>query len=208
MNNTATAETLQLDEQDALREVANIAMGQAGSVLAQVLDTYVALSVPRVRIVGISDLAHIIADLVGADHGVIGVRQAFYTNPRGEVIVLFDKQRCRSLSGLLGYDDLVDEFVEHEALLDVSNLIAGACMNGIASQLGAELSFSAPSIIFDGAVMDSRLDLGHADWTHMLLLEIHFNIESSGLSCHLIILTPEESIAMIRQEINRILQSL
>lgn len=206
--NGAAAALLQLDEQDALREVANIAMGQAGSALAQVLDTYVALSVPRVRIVGISDLTHILADLVDAEHGVIGVRQAFYTDPRGEIILLFDKERSRSLAELLGYDDAADDFVEHEPLLDISNLLAGACMNGIASQLGAELSFSAPSVIFDGAVTECRLDPCQDDWTHVLLLEIHFNIESSGLSCHLIILTPEESVAMIRREINRILQSL
>lgn len=204
----ATAELLQLDEQDALREVANIAMGQAGSALAQVLDTYVALSVPRVRIVGISDLTHIITDIVGAGHGVIGVRQAFYADPRGETILLFDKERCRSLAGLLGYEDTADDFVEHEPLLDISNLLAGACMNGIASQLGAELSFSAPSVIFDGAVTECRLDPCQTGWTHVLLLEIHFDIESNGLSCHLVILTPEESVATIRREINRMLQSL
>lgn len=208
MSGAAAANLLAFDEQDALREVVNIAMGQAAAKLAQVLDVFVALSVPRVRIVELTELNHMIADHAGTEQDVIAVRQAFYTEPCGEIILIFDRERCRSIAGLLGYGEPGDGFVEHEPLLDVSNLLAGACMNGIARQLGAELSFSAPSLMSGGAGIGCQLDLDGAEWSHVLLMEIHFEIESTGLGCHLIILTPEESIAMIRRELSRMLQSL
>jgi len=38
------------DQSDALQEVVNIAMGQAGDSLARILGNFVALSVPRIRL--------------------------------------------------------------------------------------------------------------------------------------------------------------
>jgi len=44
--------TTYTDEQtDALREIVNVAMGQAANSLARVLDAFVQLPVPRVRLV-------------------------------------------------------------------------------------------------------------------------------------------------------------
>lgn len=39
------------DQKEALREIANIGMGQAGSTIAQVLGEFVQLSIPRILIV-------------------------------------------------------------------------------------------------------------------------------------------------------------
>jgi chemotaxis protein CheC len=45
------------DQRDALQEVANLAMGQAATRLARLLDTFIELSVPRVQVVEISKAA-------------------------------------------------------------------------------------------------------------------------------------------------------
>ena len=45
------------DRRDALQEVANLAMGQAATRLARLLDTFIELSVPRVQVVEVSDAA-------------------------------------------------------------------------------------------------------------------------------------------------------
>ena len=42
---------LSQDQKDALQEIANIGMGQAGASIARVLDEFVQLSIPRILVV-------------------------------------------------------------------------------------------------------------------------------------------------------------
>jgi len=51
-----TQAALSNDQHDALQELTNIAMGQAGASLATLLDEFVDLSVPRIRMVAVVDL--------------------------------------------------------------------------------------------------------------------------------------------------------
>ena len=50
------------DQRDALQEVANLAMGQAATRLARLLDSFIELSVPRVRVVAVSEAAQAVAE--------------------------------------------------------------------------------------------------------------------------------------------------
>lgn len=208
MNNNASIEVFTPDEEDAMREIVNIAMGQAGSSLAEVMDTFVDLSVPKVRIIGVAETPEVIGNIIGFDTEVSAVREAFYSNPRGEAIVIYDKGGWRNLAENMGYDSDTEGHVEEELLLDVSNVLVGACLSGIAEQLGTTLSFSAPSIMSVNSTIKTLLDPKNLNWVHGLLLEVHFSIKEKGLSCHLIILTPDESIEHIRKALNHFLESL
>ena len=52
------------DQIDALQEIANVAIGQAGACLATMLDVYVSLSVPHSRIISVDELAGEVAGLI------------------------------------------------------------------------------------------------------------------------------------------------
>ena len=212
MNSTATSlvETYQFDddEQDALREVVNIAMGRAGASLAQILDTFVHLSVPFVRIASVNEVSGAIGDMLGQETNVIAVRQAFYNSLRGEAMIIFDRKGSRALAGLMGYDKRTDGYIEQEVLLDVSNVLVGACLGGVADQFDMQLSYYAPAIMFEGGSVGDLLKEDCVPWTHALLLEIEFEVEGSGINCHMVILTPEESIGLIREQLHTILESI
>src|SRR3569832_401393 len=134
------------DQTDALQEIVNVAMGQAGDSLARVMDSFVRLSVPRIRLIEVSKAASSIADMVGDSEIVTAVRQSFYDQLRGAAITLFSAEGCRDLAELMGYYQSRDEQTEKEILFDISNILVGACLNGIADQLGSDLSFSSPSM--------------------------------------------------------------
>ena len=55
------------DQNDALQEVVNIAMGQAGDSLARILGNFVELSVPRIRLVTVKDVIKTVMDMVASD---------------------------------------------------------------------------------------------------------------------------------------------
>ena len=58
------------DQNDALQEVVNIAMGQAGDSLARILGNFVELSVPRIRLVTVNDVIKTVTGMV--DIGGLG----------------------------------------------------------------------------------------------------------------------------------------
>lgn len=203
-----TIKPLTPDQKDALQEVLNIAMGQAGDSLARILDAFVALSVPRIRIVEVADLGKTVVEMVGENIDVSAVRQAFYDDLRGEAIVIFGQAGCRDLADLMGYDTEIGTDAEHELLLDVTNVLVGAVLNGVTETLGTELSFTAPSIMAERRPIDTIITPENLPWTHALLLEVNYSLENRAFKSHLLLLMAEDAIESLRKAVNDFMESI
>ena len=194
------------DQRDALQELTNIAMGQAGSSLATLLDEFVDLSVPRIRVVEVVDLPPVLAELVGKTNLVSAVRQSFQGYLRGEAIIIFGEPGCQALADLMGFEGELGESGENELLLDVANVLSGACLGGMMEQIRAftetngpaELSFSMPSVMARQVMAEQLIDPQKVQWSHALLLEVNFTIKNRNFIAHLTMLMPEEGIEKIR----------
>jgi chemotaxis protein CheC len=202
------SEFLDVDQKDALQEISNIAMGSAAAGLATVLESFVRLSIPRISIIETARLTARLAETFPDHRDVSAVRQAFYGHMEGEVIVLFGQEGCDELADLLGHSGEATEGVKEELLLDVSNILIGACMNGIAHQLGFSLSFSAPSILCRGVAVD-RVFAGHTPVCEQaLFIRIDFALEARSFACHLLTFLTPESFEPLRLSIARFLASI
>lgn len=205
-----TLAPLSSDQRDALQELTNIAMGQAGASLATLLDEFVDLSVPRIRIVEVVDLPPALSELVGKDNLVSAVRQSFQGYLRGEAIIIFGEPGCKALADLMGYEGELEETSENELLLDVANVLSGACLGGMMEQIRnftetngpAELSFSMPSVMAREVHAEELIDPTKVQWSHSLLLEVNFTIKNRNFIAHLTMLMPEDGIEKIRSIID------
>ena len=201
-----TLAALTNDQRDALQELTNIAMGQAGSSLATLLDAFVILSVPRIRVVEVIELPATLAELVGKNNLVSAVRQSFQGYLRGEAIIIFGEPGTHALADLMGYEGELAESGQAELLLDVANVLCGACLGGMMEQIRsftethgpAELSFSMPSIMVRDVPAAQIIDPQKVQWTHSLLLEVNFTIKDRNFVAHLTMLMPEDGIEKIR----------
>lgn len=210
-----SAALLTEDQRDALQELTNIAMGQAGSSLATLLDEFVDLSIPRIRVVELNELPPALADLIGKNAEVSAVRQSFQGYLRGEAIVIFGEPGSKALADLLGYDGNLGEATATELLLDVANVLSGACLGGMMEQIrnitdnaaGAELSFSMPSVMARQVVPQQLIDPAKVSWSHSLLLEVNFTLKSRNFVAHLVMLMPEAGIAKIRGVVDQFIAS-
>lgn len=199
---------LNSDQNEALQEIANIGMGRAGQSIAGVFDEFVELSVPRVREAELVQLHHAVADLI-PDKRLTAVRQAFFGRVRGEAIVVFGMSGCRDLAGLMGYGSELSEGEEDELLLDVSNVIVSACLGGIAEQLKADVSFSAPSVLASHASPDMLFEhtRNAPDGSGALIVEVNFKLERHGFACSLLMMLPLDGVAAIREALDDFLAS-
>jgi len=204
-----TTGSLTPDDRDALQEIVNVGMGAAGAGLAEVLDTFVCLSIPRVQIVNAAQITDAVQQAKWARGDVSAVRQAFYNEINGEVIVLFGPDGCRELSDLIGHEGAVGaRELEQEMLLEVSNILVGACMNGIARQLHTDFGYSAPSILCEQRSI-SELFAGRPPICDTaLLIQVEFSLEARSFVCELLIFMPPESFDRLQLSITDFLNAL
>jgi len=196
------------DQRDCLQEIVNVAMGQAGDSLARFLEVFINLSVPRIRLVLSSDLGKALQDMVGSVEYVSAVRQGFYSaldgkGMRGEAIVVFSEASFKELADLLAYEDELNDQAERELLLDVTNIINGACLNGIAEQIENELAYSPPSILGQHISLASVVSPENVHWEQALLVEINYTLENRSFRCNLLLLMPGEAIEVVKAALDK-----
>lgn len=201
-------QSLTPDQTDTLQEIVNIAMGQAGDSLARVLDCFVNLSVPRIRLIEVAHIGAHMRKLVQSDAPLTAVRQSFYDDLSGEAITLFSSNGYRDLCELMGYQDELDPQAEKEVLFDVSNILVGACLNGIAEQLSANLSFSAPSLIAENTTASALLSPSSLPWDYALQVEVNFSLEKRNFMSHLIIMMAEDAVDSLKQSLDAFLEAV
>lgn len=192
------------DRRDALAELVNIGMGQAGDSLARLFDTFISLSIPRIELVKPREVTRAIKALVGASGPVVAVRQAFSARIRGEALVIYAAGGCDALADLVRYPDVSSD----ELLLEVSNVLVGACVGGLASQFALALSFSPPSLLGEHASVDEMLDVGGLAWENALIAEVNFRIVDRAFRCHLLTFWPDDSIRVLLQAVDAFLAAL
>ncbi len=203
-----TTQSLTPDQTDTLQEIVNVAMGQAGDSLARVLDCFVQLSVPRINLIDVANISSCISNLVKNDIAITAVRQSFFDDLNGEVITVFSADGCRDISDLMGYQGDLDPGTEKEVLFDISNILVGACLNGIAEQLNANLSFSAPSLIGENTTAAALLSPKSLPWDYALQVEVNFKLEQRNFLSHLIIMMAEDAIESLKRSLDAFLEAV
>jgi chemotaxis protein CheC len=199
------------DQRDALQEVANLAMGQAATRLARLLDSFIELSVPRVKLVAVSEAANALREMTGIDDTVSAVRQGFRSDIKGEALVICRSDGVEQLCSLVNdpYARSSYESVSQtELMFDVANLLTGACVSSILDQLGRTPVFSAPGLLGDAMTLDEVFQPGVLQWEVALLVEVNFALEDQSFRAHLVMLMAEESIRHMNGALDELLSSL
>lgn len=191
-------------QRDALAEMVNIGMGQAGDRLARLFNTFIQLSVPRLELIQPRALAGALDRLCGSATAVIGTRQAFASHIRGEAVVFFTAESCGELAELVGYPGAD----RNEVLLDITNVLVGACIGGIAAQFALELALSPPSLLGEAASATRLLDAGAMVWQTALLSEVNFRVEARLFHCHLVTFWPDASLQVLVKAVDDLLAAV
>lgn len=188
---------------DALGELVNIGMGQAADRLARLFDRFIQLSIPRLELIEPAQVSEAIAALVGTPGPVIAVRQAFSSRIRGEALAIYPSAGCDGLADLVGYPGVSGD----ELLLEISNILIGACVGAVASQFALELCFSPPSILGRSSVA-GLFDVQRLPWNRALIAEVNFRVVDRAFCCHLLTFWPDASLCALMREVDAFLAEL
>lgn len=191
-NELSRFDDIHVEHTEMLREVVNIAMGEAGSRLSQLLDTFVNLPVPKVHLVPFGELTEVIAarrfdSLSAVTEGFIG------SQVTGEAILLVDESSLLRLFDVFQYDQTLRKVSDLEVLMDLSTVITGACMQNIANQLDLNLSFSHP-VMLGRKQSVTKLLRGKRAAQQVLTIEVNYSIPEHQVECDLLIVFTRDSI--------------
>lgn len=184
---------------DCYQEIANVAMGRAVDQLARLLNVFVHMPIPRVTQTKRGDLRAALAQ-VSEDDTVSAVCQGFIgSGIAGEALLIFNDASYEDLAELMRYDGELDHEHQLELLMDMTSVLIGACLNGIAQQLDIGFSQGHPVVIGQHVKMGDLLRDEASHWTEALTIEMGYTIESRNINCDLLLLFTEDSIARLNE---------
>lgn len=177
---------------DALRELANIASGNAATALAQMLGREVDLNVPRV-------LALPLADAVEAcgspEESTTSVVIPLDGDIDGVVLLLIEPEGAQALCGLLGVD--ADSEIGESALREIGNILGTSCLNALASMTGLHLEPCPPHLTTDmlGAIVSSLALSQTASTELVLVLDSELSVAGEPCSISFVLLPTDGGVS-------------
>jgi chemotaxis protein CheC len=184
-------------QQDALQEVLNISMGQAADALARLIQAQVHLSIPAVSQSSCQDFIGLLNE--PERHQL--AQQSFLGELSGEMISVITENGNEAMARLMHYDLPLPEQDRQELLLELTNILAGACLHGLISQLNFRIQL-APPVLLNPA----SLRVGQFNWQQALLMEIKFQIPEADFLAKILICLKQDSLSPLTQHLDMLLQ--
>ncbi|MEA2098755.1 MAG: chemotaxis protein CheX [Campylobacterota bacterium] len=190
------------DEQDVLQELINVAYGNATAVVAEMLDAFATLSIPKINIMQTKQLLEEFCHKKNSSY--FFSTQAFIGDFSGETAFFINEESALNLAKHL---ELESEEDIDDAILELTNILTSSLTTRLAEEMDTQVSFSLPSI--------SKVPLSEIDkvktfqqYSQVIVIETELNFKDQKINGEIFILTKDGSIQWLKQQLNKILEAL
>jgi chemotaxis protein CheC len=174
--------TLQLD---ALRELANIGSGTAGTALSRMLGRSVDISVPNALVLPLAEAV----DAVGPpEKQVTGVAIPLAGDMDAIVLLVFPVDDAGTLCGMLGVEAGTED--ARSALGEIGNILGASYIGSLGAMTGLELDLTPPQTVTDMlAAIVATVLASRSDGTDTaLILDSELRVEGEECSLSFLLL--------------------
>lgn len=193
------------EETEILQEIMNISFGKSAADLADVIDTHVVLSVPFIRIMRVPELPDYFKDHVKDYKTISVVEQKFWGRFKGDALLVFSSGAGRELIKMLqhetisGFESGPIDILERETLMEVGNILIGACVGKLAELLKDVVTYTPPMVIvereYSDAVTAGRYDPNDS----AIVLKTDFCFDAGDVSGFLFLITSNDSVSWMKE---------
>lgn len=201
------------DERDILQEIMNIAFGNATADLAEVVDIYVMLSIPNIQVIGIGELPFYLKNTLKDDGESSIVEQKFWGNFKGSGLLVFPSGSGKDLLAFLDdraeyhHESTAAATLEKGGLLEIGNILIGACVGKVSELLGTFVTYSPPQVL-QGRASDYNYLIEHFDpMQTAIVMKTIFTFKEKDINGFLLILTNHESIGWLQKALHEFMDS-
>lgn len=200
------------DEIDILQEIMNIAFGKASADLAEYIDIFIKLSVPDVRMIPAAQLPSYFAEMVGERERVSIVEQKFWGKFNGYALLVFTSGAESELISILSCEDpdlFHDEPIDDLAkgtLMEIGNIVVGACVGKIAELLNDVMAYSPPVVLLERSAADIIPDDMFNSEDSAIFLNALFCFENREVNGMLVLLFSQASVVWLKKALNEFME--
>jgi chemotaxis protein CheC len=183
---------------DALRELANIGSGNAGTALGSMLGKTVDISVPTAAVLPLADAIAVAGRPDELRHGVVvpvvGDMEAI-------VLLLFPDADARTLCGIYGIEPSTPD--GRSMLGEVGNILGTNYINVLAQMVSMTLEPRPPQVVEDmlGAILESVLLGRGEDVDHALILDSSLMVEDEQCSLSFLLLPDHGGVRQLLERL-------
>lgn len=183
---------------DALRELANIGSGTAGTALSAMLGHSVDISVPNALVLPFAEAVEATgpaeAEVTGIVLGVVGEMVA-------TVLLLIPPKDAGTMCRMLGLEP--DDEYALSALGEIGNVVGTSYINALAAMTGLEIEPTPPGTATDmlGAIVETVL-ANHAEGGDVaLLLDSQLEVEGEDCSISFVLVPNHGGVDMLLERL-------
>lgn len=201
---------------DILRELFNISVGKASSLLSEIIDRKIILDVPAVEIINIenneSNLDSCIPKKLDGIFMVSSI--SFEHELKGKANLIFSAEKMRTFINLCLNDKETDEYyemnfsdVDFDVIKEIGNIVLNSVVGEVGNLLDLRLNYTLPEVkIFNRT--DFIKDIDSQEYMHILILHITFLIDNTEIEGAILVRLTLNSLTEIIKKIEKIEEEL
>ncbi|MFO7830900.1 MAG: chemotaxis protein CheC [Desulfuromonadaceae bacterium] len=211
--NTEAEQVFSSEEKDILQEVMNIAFGQATAELAEVIDIFVILSVPNIKVVQGRNLPQYFINEMDGSSAVNLIEQNFLGKFSGQALLIFPSGAEKELIKLFNQDNAEDTYnvdmdtLEQETLIEVGNILIGACIGKITELLSDFVTYDPPRLIVQDLSQSTPSQFPVDEESFAISIRTVFRFEQQNVEGYLFLITKQRSIQWLKKALQTFLES-
>jgi chemotaxis protein CheC len=187
---------------DALSELFNVGLHRAAASLSEITGQRILVDMPRLVICPVAEIESRLADLIGGE--VATVHQMFGGAVAGDAVLLLEPEKAATLAQLMTDGDAaangrLDQSAR-EVLVEIGNIVLGACLSGFGDMLRLPVTFSVPRIHIDSlkAILSSLLP-DTREVHYAVIVATQFRLSALAVDGYMIIALGPSSLARISE---------
>lgn len=195
------------DQVDALREFMNVSIGAATANLANLLDAFGTMHIPRIEICDSHELAAKIESSIDANSMYYTTKQLFTGKFGGECMFVVSEESARNLGKHLysittpSKDDIKD------AVIELTNILTSTIVSRLTQELDTQVQFFVPSLQFMDAhsiVKDDDV----SEYSKIIIISTILDFQDQQINGNIYILTKDEAIESLKVLIDKKLEEI
>lgn len=203
-------------QEDILKELYNVFVGEAANLLSEILQKRIFLSVPEITLLGLQELkSGNQEELNPVINGtVLSTSLKFGNVFSGRADFIFPAEQIKYLTALCLGEEYIEEDEElsfndedFDVVKEIGNIILNSIMGGMGSLLKMKLEYDVPQVILhnEGEFYKTLTSSGDSN---VLLLYVSFDVDNSKVLGIILIKFSLESIEFLIQKVDEISRDL
>jgi chemotaxis protein CheC len=195
------------DHLDMLRELMNIAVGNATASIADLLQTFGKMHIPQITISDMEGLDVYIKESIPALQRCYVTKQLFGGLFGGEFLFVISEESAHNLGNYLYDVHKPSEGDIYDAVIELTNILSATIISRLTEELNTKVQFFVPTTeVVEGNALINQDDL--LNYHRIIIISTHMEFRNQNIEGQIFILTKDEMIESLKGLIDRKLEEL